>query len=188
MYSFLSLLKVFHLISFHVGISSALYNTWISMWCVHFQFDSYVVISLCNLVHLRIVVLWCVHSQLDSYVVISLCDLVRVRIVALVCVESGWRMPKNAKQQSAAMEIVETRMMEWGAQTLTWLLSYFSRSAVCMNQYPNIGYRLGSWKKYIAVSLPECVAGTDRLEESRGCTDHMSLSLYQDNRLCHVDS
>ena len=79
---------------------------------MHFQFDSYVVISLCNLVHLRIVVLWCVHSQLDSYVVISLCDLVHVRIVALVCVESGWRMPKNAKQQSAAMEIVETRMME----------------------------------------------------------------------------
>jgi len=53
---------------------------------------------------------------------------------------------------------------------------------------PQHWIQVGFLKKNIAVSLPECVVGTDRLEESRGCTDHMSLSLYQDNRLCHVDS
>ena len=78
-------IKVFHLIVFLVDVSSALYITLLSMQCVHSRLESYVVISLCGLVHMRIVPLGC----------------------ALV---GEWG--KNRKQESFTMEIVEIRMME----------------------------------------------------------------------------
>jgi len=87
-YYCLSSIKVLHLLSFHVNISSALDTTWISMCCV--------------------------HSQLDSHALISSCDLVRVSIVPLSCVESGWRMEKMQHRGVLPWRLWKSVRWSWG--------------------------------------------------------------------------